>query len=106
MSPDAQVKTIARLLPEIVSENEEGEFVWRCNPATGETGFRYFTPLTDLNAMHQAVRRTLDDEQMLVFMRQLTGHDVVRWWTVRRAIEATPGLWAEAFLRTLNLWIE
>jgi|688.fasta_scaffold896109_2 hypothetical protein len=68
--------------------------------------------LNDLNAMHEAVRK-LTDSQRTKFRQNLT-----KVWTAR--YNATHGLFpphydsvnasakqrAEAFLRTLNLWIE
>jgi hypothetical protein len=68
--------------------------------------FALFDPLNDLNAMHEAVD-TLDEKQFAVFCWTLSNMLEAFDWDrsnadLRKVMEATARLRAEAFLRTIG----
>ena len=104
MTPEAQRIAIA----EACGWKKPGEFgdMWH-HPKGHPVGF-VPSYLSDLNAMHEA-EKVLDERQYIRFaihLNQLWLTDNTNSRIVLRSASATAAQRCEAFLRTLNLWLQ
>jgi len=107
MTPEAQRVVITKACPTVAEiDNSNGGCFWK-----SPHPFVQFDPFNDLNAIHTAIQ-TLSDVQKYHYLRWLdevtepTGEPKFQTWPVLRISNATPAQCCEAFLRTLNLWID
>jgi len=88
MTSDEQRITIAQACPAVACKNIHGQYVWRENQS------RYFDPLSDLNAMHEAENCCITNAKL----------EESYYFAIDRNHRATAAQRAEAFLRTLNIY--
>lgn len=115
MTPETQQIAIAKACPDLVAKHEHGPgHVWNRGP------LRPFDPLNDLNAMRAAWRSLTDEQSTKAAWMLVQVLDGFQTWTpdeyetlncwemslndISDCINAIPAQYAEAFLRTLNLW--
>jgi hypothetical protein len=98
MTPEAQRIAIAESCPERFHLGEQGEVYFRGK----DDVFIEWTDDNDLNAMHEAEKIfAIDDREYRSKLATVVG------WPYKGALyNAAAAQRAEAFLRTLNLWVE
>jgi hypothetical protein len=98
MTPEAQIAAIASVMPSGFLEGKRWLF---------QGQWIVFDPLNDLNAMREALSM-LNEQQQIAFSAKLVL--LTKWNRAQDSIwkiaNATCGQYAEALLRTLNLWTD
>lgn len=101
MTPESQRIAIAEACPNVCHINKALNQAFWNDSSKGDD----FDPLNDLNAMHEAEKVLVSDEQYRIFEAWLWRLSST-WHAGKhpRAYSSTATQRAEAFLRTLGLW--
>jgi hypothetical protein len=92
MTDEEITKFIAEKCPEVAGMNADQSWVWKKHP------FLYFSPLTDLNAMHEA-EKTLSMGQLVEYGNHLNHMELTySYGYVETVINATARQRAGAFV--------